>query len=251
MFFGYFLKYFSRTIKILEKSKDLQIDHQAYFLMLPKEIYCITENYFSFIHLHWVYLLRPTFRNNQQELWKPTKKQNEINVIIFSHVHIIIECKREKFTSIKFNLQNIISKKCNAVKSLNFSNESCFFRSSINPTWLNTGGKAVLRRNKKSLVWWRLKTVCINFTSNFIECLLIFYFVEFHQLDLMKRSKFNISKDFFEGLSKHFRKTWDDILTHTGVSSCDYDMCQKMVSNCIVKNVLFWSAPKRAWIFSE
>ena len=33
MFFGYFLKYFSRTIKILEKSKDLQIDHPAYFLM--------------------------------------------------------------------------------------------------------------------------------------------------------------------------------------------------------------------------
>ena len=91
MFFGYFLKYFSRTIKILEKSKDLQIDHQAYFLMLPKEIYCITENYFSFIHLHWVYLLRPTFRNNQQPtIWKPTKKQNEINAISFSHVHIII-----------------------------------------------------------------------------------------------------------------------------------------------------------------
>ena len=33
MFFGYFLKYFSRTIKILERSKDLQIDHQAHFLM--------------------------------------------------------------------------------------------------------------------------------------------------------------------------------------------------------------------------
>ena len=47
MFFGYFLKYFSRTIKILEKSKDLQIDHQAYFLMLPmllwrNKIYCST-----------------------------------------------------------------------------------------------------------------------------------------------------------------------------------------------------------------
>ena len=95
MFFGYFLKYFSRTIKILEKSKDLQIDHQAYFLMLPKEIYCITENYFSFIHLHWVYLLRPTFRNNQQELWKPTKKQNEINLIFFLMCILLLSVKEK------------------------------------------------------------------------------------------------------------------------------------------------------------
>ena len=38
MFSGYFLGYFFWTIKILEKSKDLQIDHQAYFLMLLSEI---------------------------------------------------------------------------------------------------------------------------------------------------------------------------------------------------------------------
>ena len=38
MFSGYFLGYFFRTIKILEKSKDLQIDHQASFLMLLSEI---------------------------------------------------------------------------------------------------------------------------------------------------------------------------------------------------------------------
>ena len=38
MFSGYFLGYFFWTIKILEKGKDLQIDHQASFLMPLSEI---------------------------------------------------------------------------------------------------------------------------------------------------------------------------------------------------------------------
>ena len=50
MFSGYFLGYFFWTIKILEKSKDLQIDHQASFLMPLLEIK-VEEKLYFYNHL--------------------------------------------------------------------------------------------------------------------------------------------------------------------------------------------------------
>ena len=73
MFSGYFLGYFFRTIKILEKSKDLQIDHQASFLMLLSEIK--VEKNFRTIHF---YTLNSINSNNSMVNLENLQKYNRI-----------------------------------------------------------------------------------------------------------------------------------------------------------------------------
>ena len=73
MFSGYFLGYFFRTIKILEKSKDLQIDHQASFLMPLREIKVEEKLYYSYTipSPHSTYKLIPGKLMLNMNIWWP------------------------------------------------------------------------------------------------------------------------------------------------------------------------------------